>query len=187
MSLLQAKCSWYVEEEGKEMRRQLSFFNLGLGPGARWLNRFCDGCRQRANASASDGRGRAAERGLRFSCGEASALSPAPPSRQDGHIRGSLPLISHCYVGQETHLHFALALLASLRVLWKHEEQWGGGVGGGGSVRDSTKLGPNLGHPAPLISQRTLSLYFLLFQFWVLWSLWGKHKNVPEDAEWNYH
>lgn len=31
---------------------------------------------------------------------------------------------------------------------------WGGegGVGGGGSVRDSSKLGPNLGHPAPLIN-----------------------------------
>ena len=105
---------------------------LSLGPGARWLNRFCDSGHQ------SDGRGRAAVGGLRFRCGEASPLTPATPPQQDGHMRGSLPLISHCYVGQETHLHFAL--LASPRVLWrlwKHEEGYGGG-----SVRDSSKMGP---------------------------------------------
>lgn len=60
--------------------------------------------------------------------------------------------------------------------------------GAGESVRDSSKLGPNLGHPAPLINQHTLSLYFLLFQFGVFRSLWGEHKNAKhkKDAEPNY-
>lgn len=135
---------------------------LSFGPGAGRLNHFSDGCHRKAGAPSSDGGGRAAEKREKkgASASDASAVSPATPSRQDGHIRGSLPLISCCYVGQETHLHFIPALLASPAFCEGCENTRRGrrGWGGGVSVRDSSKLGPNLGHPAPLINQRTLSV-----------------------------
>lgn len=153
---------------------------LSFGPGAGRSNHFCDGCCRKAGAPSSDGGGRAAEKKEKKKRG-----GPPPPTRQQflpqrrpdktdtlEDLYPHLPLL--CRPRDPFAFHSSPASIAARPVKAVKTRGGAGEEGGGGvSGRDSSKLGPNLGHPAPLINQRTLSLEFLLFQFRALGSRRG--------------